>query len=65
MAASGLATGAVARPASKGRDLTQFEITIESASGATQAILTDLDLDDRTEPLVAFLQKRAGPVALD
>lgn len=65
LAASGLAAGAVARPATMARDLTQFEITIESASGTTQATLTDLDLDDKTEPLVTFLQKRAGPVPLE
>ena len=63
--ASGLANAPIARPAPKGRDLMQFEITIESASGTIRADLTDLDLDDKTEPLVTFLQKRAGPVALD
>ena len=63
--ASGLATGAVTRPASRGRDLTQFEITIESVSGSTHSNLTDLDLDDKIEPLVAFLQRHAGPVPLD
>lgn len=63
--ASGLTGGAVAKRPPMARDLTQFEITIESASGTTQATLTDLDLDGKTEPLVTFLQKRAGPVRLD
>ena len=65
VAASGLANTPAAKPKSKGRDLMQYEITIESASGTTRADLTDFDLDDKTEPLVTFLQKRAGPVALD
>ena len=65
IAASGLANTPAAKPKSKGRDLMQYEITIESASGTIRADLTDLDLDDKTEPLVTFLQKRAGPVALD
>lgn len=62
---SGLATTPAAKSKSKGRDLMQYEITIESASGTIRADLTDLDLDDKLEPLVAFLQKRAGPMPLD
>ena len=65
ISASGLANAPAAKPKSKGRDLMQYEITIESASGTTRADLTDLDLDDKAEPLVAFLQKRAGPMPLD
>ena len=65
IAASGLANTPAAKPQSKGRDLMQYEITIESTAGTIRADLTDLDLDDKVEPLVAFLQTRAGPMPLD
>ena len=65
IASSGLATTPATKSKAKGRDLMQYEITIESASGTTRADLTDLDLDDKLEPLMAFLQKRSGPMPLD
>jgi hypothetical protein len=56
---------ATAKPASSARDLTNYEIEIESASGTARVELDDLDLPPEVEPLVTLLQKHSKPMPLD
>jgi hypothetical protein len=63
--ASGLterAAGGGARTPSKAADLIQYDLDIETSAGTRHVVLTDEDLDDRTEPLIQFLQKRSKPM---
>ena len=70
---SGLMDAAGARPGSPvqgpdrdlARDLIEYEIEIESASGTRRFRFDDLDLTEKVAPLVAFFQKHARPMALD
>ena len=70
---SGLMDAAAARPGSQvpgpdrdlARDLIEYEIEIESASGTRRFRFDDLDLTEKVAPLVAFFQKHARPMALD
>ena len=63
--ASGVAERAApggARTPPKSADLIQYDLEIETTAGKSHVILTDDDLDDRVEPLIRFLQKRAKPM---
>ena len=63
--ASGLAeraAGAGAKTPPKSTDLIQYDLEIETSAGIRYVVLTDDDLDDRTEPLIQFLQKRSKPM---
>jgi hypothetical protein len=68
---SGLAERPAATPAARGlkrdsaRDLIQYEIEVETASGTVRVELDDLDLPDKAASLVAFLQEHARPMPLD
>lgn len=53
------------KPASPARDLTNFEIEIETRSGTSRHELDDLDLPPEVAPLVTFLQKHSRPIPLD
>ncbi len=53
------------KPASPARDLTNYEIEIESATGTARFELDDLDLAPEVAPLVTLLQKHARPMPLD
>lgn len=50
----------VAAPAGA-RDLTTYEITIETPAGVRRATFHDLAVPERVQPLLDFLQRRAGP----
>lgn len=43
------------------RDVTTYEITIETPGGVHRATFHDLAVPDRVQPLLDFLQRRAGP----
>jgi hypothetical protein len=63
--AAGLAEGAAGggdRTPPKAADLIQYELEIETSAGTRHVVLTDDDLDDRTEPLIRFLQKGSKPL---
>ena len=63
--AGGLAEGAAgggARTPPKTADLMQYDLEIETSAGTRHVVLTDDDLDDRTEPLIRFLQKGSKPL---
>jgi len=63
--ASGLTERAAsggARTPSRAADLMQYDLEIETSSGTKHLVLTDEDLDDKTEPLIQFLQKRSKPM---
>ncbi len=53
------------KPASAARDLTNYEVEIESAAGTARFELDDLDLPPEVAPLVTFLQKHSRPMPLD
>ncbi|HXU30826.1 MAG TPA: protealysin inhibitor emfourin [Thermoanaerobaculia bacterium] len=53
------------KPASAARDLTNFEIEIETSSGTVRTELDDLDLPPEVAPLVTLLQKHSRPIPLD
>lgn len=54
-----------AKAASPARDLTNFEIEIETSSGTTRHELDDLDLPPEVAPLITLLQKHSRPIPLD
>lgn len=56
------AAGGGARTPSTSADLMQYDLEIETSAGTKHVVLTDDDLDDRTEPLVRFLQKGSKPM---
>lgn len=60
---SGLVKGGTARPATRARDLQQYEIEIKSPVGIDRYVFSDLDLDNKVGPLVEFLQARSRPMA--
>jgi len=63
--ASGLTdrpAAASARTPPKTSDLVQYDIDIETDGGTKHVVLTDDDLDEKTEPLVHFLQQRSKPM---
>ena len=63
--ASGVAEragGGGARTPPKSADLIQYDLEIETSAGTRHVVLTDDDLNDRTEPLIRFLQKRSKPM---
>jgi len=43
------------------RDVTTYEITLETPGGVRRATFHDLAVPDRVQPLLDFLQRRAGP----
>lgn len=43
------------------RDVTTYEITIETSGGVRRATFHDLAVPERVQPLLDFLQRRAGP----
>ena len=51
-----------ARTPPKAADLIQYDLEIETSAGTRHVVLTDDDLDDRTEPLIRFLQKQSKPM---
>ena len=51
-----------ARTPPKSADLIQYDLEIETAAGTKHVVLTDDDLDDRTEPLIQFLKKGSKPI---
>jgi len=62
---SGLAERAASGGAStppKSADLIQYDLEIETSAGTRHVVLTDDDVDDRTQPLIEFLQKRSKPM---
>ena len=62
---SGLAEragGGGARTPPKSADLIQYDLEIETSAGTRHVVLTDDDLNDRTEPLIRFLQKKSKPI---
>jgi hypothetical protein len=56
------AAGGGARTPSKSADLMQYDVEIETSAGTRHVVLTDDDLDDKTEPLIRFLQKGSKPM---
>jgi hypothetical protein len=50
----------VAAPAGA-RDVTTYEITIETPGGVRRATFHDLAVPERAQPLLDFLQRRAAP----
>ena len=63
--ASGLtktAAGGGARTPPSAADLMQYDLDIETSAGKSHVALTDGDLDERTEPLIQFLQKKSKPI---
>jgi len=63
--ASGLAeraAGGGARTPPKSADLMQYDLDMETSAGTRHAALTDDDLDEKTEPLIRFLQKQSKPM---
>ncbi|HEV7670298.1 MAG TPA: protealysin inhibitor emfourin [Thermoanaerobaculia bacterium] len=56
---------AAPKPASPARDLTNYEIEIESSDGTARHELDDLDLPPEVAPLVTLLQKHSRPIPLD
>jgi hypothetical protein len=69
VAASGVAAPQTSEPSHArvpaDRDVTEYEIDVESSTGRHRATLTDRDLDGPAGPLIRFLQQRARPMALD
>jgi hypothetical protein len=55
----------VAKSAPGARDLTNFEIEIETNTGTSRHELDDLDLPPEVAPLVTLLQKHSRPIPLD
>lgn len=53
------------KAASPARDLTNFEIEIETSAGTFRHELDDLDLPPEVAPLVTLLQKHSRPIPLD
>jgi len=51
-----------ARTPPKSADLIQYDLEIETNAGTRHVVLTDDDVDDRTEPLIRFLQKGSKPM---
>jgi len=51
-----------ARTPSASADLMQYDLEIETSAGTKHVVLTDDDVDDKTEPLIRFLQKRSKPM---
>lgn len=65
--ASGLtktAAGGGAKAPSSAADLMQYELDIETSDGKKHVVLGDDGLDEKTEPLIEFLQKRSKPMKL-
>lgn len=63
--ASGVAERAAsggARTPPKAADLMQYDLEIETNAGTRHVVLTDDDLDEKTEPLIRFLQKGSKPM---
>jgi hypothetical protein len=56
------AGGGGARTPSKSADLMQYDLEIETSAGTRHVVLTDEDLDERTEPLIQLLQKGSKPM---
>jgi hypothetical protein len=56
------AAGGGARTPSASADLMQYDLEIETSAGTTHVVLTDDDLNDKTEPLIRFLQKQSKPM---
>jgi hypothetical protein len=54
------ASGARTPPTSA--DLVQYDLEFETSAGTKHVVLTDDDLDDKTEPLIQFLQKQSKPM---
>ena len=50
----------VAAPA-EARDVTTYEITVETPDGVRRATFHDLAVPEQVQPLLDFLQGRAGP----
>ncbi len=49
----------------KGRDLQQYEITIEDGSRKRELVFDDSTVPQSARPLLGFLKKHARPKALD
>lgn len=49
-------------PASRGADLTGYEIEIETPQGTRALAFDDLSVPEGMEKFLAMLQKKAGPV---
>jgi hypothetical protein len=63
--ASGLtksAAGGGARTPPSAADLMQYDLDIETSDGKKQVVLTDDGVDEKTQPLIEFLQKRSKPM---
>ena len=60
LAERGASGGASTPP--KSADLIQYDLEIETSAGTRHVVLTDDDLDARTQPLIEFLQKRSKPM---
>jgi hypothetical protein len=58
------AGGGGARTPPKSADLMQYDLEIETSAGTRHVVLTDEDLDERTEPLIQLLQKGSKPMKL-
>ena len=56
------AAGGGARTPPKSADLIQYDLQIETSDGTRHVVLTDDDLDNRTDPLIRFLQKGSKPM---
>jgi hypothetical protein len=56
------AAGGGARTPPASADLIQYDLEIETSAGTRHVVLTDDDLDDRTEPLIKLLQKGSKPI---
>ena len=56
------AAGGGARTPPKSADLMQYDLEIETTAGTRHVVLTDDDLDDRTQPLIELLQKGSKPM---
>jgi hypothetical protein len=50
-----------AAPPAEARDVTTYEITIETPAGVRHATFHDLAVPERMQPLLDFLQRRAAP----
>lgn len=49
--------------APQGRDLLQYEITIETSEGVHRVLLDDTTIPESAVPLIEYLQSRAAPRA--
>jgi len=56
------AAGGGARTPPAAADLIQYDLEIETSAGTRHVVLTDDDMDERTEPLIKLLQKGSKPI---